>query len=178
MWSIFDLVEPGLLGSWDAFSENYVFQIEREHNPRVADRLKQLIAPFMLRRLKTDKSIISDLPDKMMIDHFVSLGKHQAALYQHTLDDMMKQMVKAREANDQGRANMLVLALMTKLKQICNSPSQFRGETDGVLYPDSGKGQALLEILDAARSRGEKVLIFTQYVTCLLYTSPSPRDRG
>lgn len=165
MWSIFDLVEPGLLGSWDAFSENYVFQIEREHNPRVADRLKQLIAPFMLRRLKTDKSIISDLPDKMMIDHFVSLGKHQAALYQHTLDDMMKQMVKAREANDQGRANMLVLALMTKLKQICNSPSQFRGETDGVLYPDSGKGQALLEILDAARSRGEKVLIFTQYVT-------------
>lgn len=165
MWSIFELVEPGLLGHWDAFSENYAQPIAREHNPQVADRLKQLISPFMLRRLKTDKSIISDLPDKMMIDHFVSLGKHQAALYQHTLDEMMKVMMKAREAGDQGRARMLVLALMTKLKQICNSPAQFTGQTSGVLSPDSGKGQALLEILDAARANGQKVLIFTQYVT-------------
>lgn len=165
LWSIFELVEPGLLGKWDQFSEKYVLPIENEHDPKVANRLKQLIAPFLLRRLKTDKSIISDLPDKISSDHFVSLSEQQAALYQHTLDEMMKEMEKAREKKETGRANMLLMTLMMKLKQICNSPAQFTGETSGVLRPDSGKGKALLDIMDNARATGQKVLIFTQYVS-------------
>ncbi len=163
-WSIFSLVEPGLLGSQAHFQETYVVPIERNHDPEVLERFKQLTAPFMLRRVKTDKSIIADLPDKFMVDRFVSLNKEQAALYQATLEREMQAMQKAKETENKGQQRVRLLALMTKLKQICNSVSQFKNTLQKRPIPDSGKGEVLMDILAEAQENQQKVLIFTQYV--------------
>lgn len=163
-WSIFSLVEPGLLGSQSHFQEMYVVPIERNHDPEVLERFKQLTAPFMLRRVKTDKNIIADLPDKFMVDRFVSLNKQQAALYQATLDRELEAMQKAKETENKGQQRVRLLALMTKLKQICNSVSQFKNTEQKRPVPDSGKGEVLMDILAEAQENQQKVLIFTQYV--------------
>ena len=126
----------------------------------------------MLRRLKSDKSIIADLPEKNSIDLFTTLTPAQAALYQKTLESLMSKIEtidgKMREAQDAAERNTLrttrrgaLLALITGLKQICNSPSQYlKTETPA---PDSGKGAALLETLERCHEAGRKVLIFTLY---------------
>ncbi len=162
-WSIFSIVEPGLLGSEEAFARNVVEPVEFDHDPEAAERFRRLTAPFMLRRLKTDKRIISDLPEKIVSDHYVTLTPDQAMLYEAVLEKMMKDIRRARASEDQNRAGMLVLKLMTELKQICNSPAQLRGHHPR--YPDSAKGEALMEILDTAGANAQKVLIFTQYAT-------------
>ncbi len=162
-WSIFQLVEPGLLGSERAFTKQFVEPIEREHDPVVADRLKRITSPFMLRRLKTDRRIIDDLPDKIMMDHYVGLTEEQAALYSATLDHALKQIEKARNEGETAKGRAQVLALMTRLKQICNSPAQALEPERAPSEPDSKKGAALLEIIDQARERGQKVLVFTQF---------------
>ena len=158
-WSIFSFVEPALLGDAKTFSDRYAQRIEQEHDPKVAEEFKQLTSPFMLRRLKTDKSIINDLPEKTVNDHYVPLRPEQAALYSQTLDETLRLLDSSENG---GKKQALVLGLMTKLKQICNSPSQFQGTTPPVA-PDSGKGEALMDLLDSAREAGRKVLIFTQF---------------
>ena len=143
-WSIFSLVQPRLLGSQKDFKDHFAKPIEAERDPAVIDAFRKLTAPFMLRRLKTDKSIISDLPDKIQQDQFVTLRKDQAVLYEKYLQYILRKIeeakIKAKETGEDIRILQrgLVLKLITGLKQICNSVSQFQ-KTD-IEYPDSGKG--------------------------------------
>lgn len=166
-WSIFSLVQPGLLGTEKDFARTFAKPIESDRDPQALEAFKALTAPFMLRRLKTDKSIISDLPDRLVNDRFATLTVEQAALYQKTLSEMMQRLItlesKAKEEGNDAKAikRALVLKLITSLKQICNSPSQYlKTETD---VPDSGKGTALLDLLSQNFEASRKVLIFTQY---------------
>lgn len=166
-WSIFSLVQPGLLGTEKDFARTFAKPIESDRDPQALEAFKALTAPFMLRRLKTDKSIISDLPDRLVHDRFATLTVEQAALYQKTLSEMMQRLItlesKAKEEGNDAKAikRALVLKLITSLKQICNSPSQYlKTETD---VPDSGKGTALLDLLSQNFEASRKVLIFTQY---------------
>lgn len=166
-WSIFSLVQPRLLGSQKDFKDHFAKPIEAERDPAVIDAFRKLTAPFMLRRLKTDKSIISDLPDKIQQDQFVTLRKDQAVLYEKYLQDILRKIeeakIKAKETGEDIRILQrgLVLKLITGLKQICNSVSQFQ-KTD-IEYPDSGKGDLLIDLVERSFDADRKVLIFTQY---------------
>lgn len=160
-WSLFSIVQPGLLGSADDFRKNLALPIESDHDPEALAAFHKLTAPFMLRRLKTDKNIIADLPDKVVRDTFVRLTPEQAALYQHNLEKLLTKIADAEAEGDKAHRAAMVLKLLTSLKQICNSPSQFEKTT--VAAPDSGKAQLLLDLLQEARQNHRKVLVFTQY---------------
>ncbi len=164
-WSILSIVQPRLLGTQADFRKTFALPIESEHDPQAVEAFRRVTAPFMLRRLKSDRSIIADLPDKIVQDQFTTLTAEQAALYQATLERAMERIKKAEAAGGENEARMLrrglVLKLLTELKQICNSPSQFLGKT--APEPDSGKAGALFEILRQCRDAGRKALIFTQY---------------
>lgn len=156
LWSIFDFINPGLLGSAKQFSTFTKRLADRPHNPYAP--LRDLVSPYILRRLKTDKRIISDLPDKTEVKAFCSLSRKQAALYKQAVDEMAHQLEVADGIQRRG----LVLALLMRLKQICNHPSQWLG--DGAWSPhDSGKFARLREIVEVTAARQEKVLVFTQF---------------
>ena len=166
-WSIFSAVQPKLLGTQKEFAKTFAEPIEGDRDQQAAEAFRRLTAPFMLRRLKTDKSIIADLPEKNTADHYALMRTEQAALYAATLQKLMEKIREAEEAPDasspSGRMARrgLVLKLITSLKQICNSPSQY-SKTEA-LRPDSGKADAMLEILGQCLEADRKVLIFTQY---------------
>ena len=166
-WSIFSLVQPKLLGTQKDFKEHFARPIEADRDPNTIDAFRKLTAPFMLRRLKTDKSIIADLPEKLVQDQFTSLRQDQAVLYEkflkETLEKIETAIKKAKESGEDTRIVQrgLVLKLMTGLKQICNSVSQFQ-KTDSP-YPDSGKGDMLIDLVERSFDAERKVLIFTQY---------------
>ena len=166
-WSILSAVQPKLLGTQKEFAKTFAEPIEGDRDPQAAEAFRRLTAPFMLRRLKTDKSIIADLPEKNTADHYALMRTEQAALYAATLLKLMEKIRKAEEAPDasspSGRMARrgLVLKLITSLKEICNSPSQY-SKTEA-LRPDSGKADAMLEILGQCLESDRKVLIFTQY---------------
>lgn len=156
LWSIFDFINPGLLGSSKQFS-TFVKQLaERPHNPY--GPLRELTRPYILRRMKTDKSIIADLPDKTEVKAFCLLSRKQAALYQQAVDDFSEQLENADGIQRRG----IVLALLMRLKQICNHPSQWLGD-NAWAEEDSGKLARLREIAEEIAARQEKVLIFTQF---------------
>jgi non-specific serine/threonine protein kinase len=156
LWSIFDFVNPGLLGSAKQFS-NFVKRLaERPHNPYAP--LRDLVRPYILRRLKTDRSIIADLPDKTEVKAFCSLSRKQAALYAEAVEDLTRRL----EQVDGMRRRGLVLAFLMRLKQICNHPSQWLG--DGAwAEEDSGKLARLRDIAEVISARQEKALVFTQF---------------
>ncbi len=162
-WSVFSIVQPGLLGSAPDFRAQFAVPIEGEHEPAAAEALRKLVAPFMLRRLKTDRSIIRDLPDRLVQDVMTGLLPEQVRLYEEALSRNLTAIGKAEEHSETGRPQRraLVLRLITELKQICNSPSQYSKTWSDT--PDSAKGEALLERLDECRENGRKVIIFTQY---------------
>ena len=166
-WSILSLVQPKLLGTQKDFKEHFARPIEADRDPNTIDAFRKLTAPFMLRRLKTDKSIIADLPEKLVQDQFTSLRQDQAVLYEkflkETLEKIETAIKKAKESGEDTRIVQrgLVLKLMTGLKQICNSVSQFQ-KTDSP-YPDSGKGDMLIDLVERSFDAERKVLIFTQY---------------
>lgn len=160
-WSILSVVMPGLLGSAGDFQREYATPIEIEHDPARLEAFRRLTAPFMIRRVKSDKSIIRDLPEKNVIDRFTSITKEQTALYAKTLDESMRKLRGLDGKTTLAQRRGVVLTLITKLKQICNSPSQFLGTRTE--KPDAGKGDALLEILAECRESDRKVLIFTQF---------------
>ena len=168
-WSILETVQPRLLGSLKDFTETFATPIETDHSEAVAEAFRRLTAPFMLRRLKSDKSIIADLPERNTIDQFTNLTAEQAALYSKVLEEHMAKLKKldAKAAadptgNDAKTARRgQVLRLITSMKQICNSPSQYL-KTEAAT-PDSGKAAALFDILGRCREASRKVLIFTQY---------------
>jgi superfamily II DNA or RNA helicase len=159
LWSIMEFTNPGLLGPAERFRERYAVPIERHSSPDAAAALKRLTQPFVLRRLKTDKTIISDLPDKQEMKVWCNLTPEQASLYQATVTDMLARIA---EATDDISRRGLVLATMTKLKQVCNHPAQLLA--DGSRLPGrSGKLARLEEICDEIVAAGDKALCFTQY---------------
>ncbi len=156
LWSIFDFVNPGLLGSARQFSDFVKRLADRPVSPYAP--LRDLVRPYILRRLKTDKSIIVDLPDKTEVKAFCPLSRRQAALYAQAVEDLGRQL----EAADGMQRRGLVLAFLMRLKQICNHPSQWLG--DGLWKAeDSGKFGRLREIAEVVAARQEKALIFTQF---------------
>jgi superfamily II DNA or RNA helicase len=156
LWSIFDFINPGLLGSPRQFSSFVKGLADRPHSPY--EPLRDLVRPYILRRLKTDRSVIADLPDKTEMKAFCSLSRKQAALYQQAVEELARQLEDADGMQRKG----LVLALLMRLKQICNHPSQWLG--DGAwAEEDSGKLARLRDILEVIAARQEKALIFTQF---------------
>lgn len=163
LWSIYDFALPGYLGELNSFVNTYVRPIEMDQSQEAANNLKRITAPFMLRRLKTDKSIIDDLPDKIVIDEYATLVPEQAALYQSVVDGAMKNL----EAQDESQSRSgLIFKLITELKQICNHPRNY-DKTSPYDAALSGKSELLLTLLEPMIAKGEKVLIFTQYVEML-----------
>ena len=152
------------MGNSKEFNDTYGIPIQIHNDAEVAEQLKKVTAPFMMRRLKSDKTIISDLPDKIEMDCFSSLAKEQATLYEATLEKAMKD-IEEMELSD-SRAMFvrqgLVLQMIMALKQICNHPTQFlkNNVLDASL---SGKMDLLFDKLDSIIESGEKVLIFSQY---------------
>jgi len=156
LWSIFDVVNPGLLGGAKPFAS---FAKRLADSPGGYAPLRRLLQPYILRRLKTDKAVISDLPDKIEQTAYCGLSRKQAALYQQAVDDLTQALDKGVE----GVARQgLVLAFITRFKQICNHPSQWLG--DGGFAPaESGKFLRLAELCEPIGARQQKVLVFTQF---------------
>ena len=156
LWSIFDFINPGLLGSAKQFSRYAKGLTDREHNPY--GPLRELVRPYILRRMKTDKAIISDLPDKTEVKAYCGLSRRQAALYAQAVDELGD----ALEASDGIQRRGIVLAMLMRLKQICNHPSQWLHDNVWA-EQDSGKLARMREIAETVASRQEKLLVFTQF---------------
>ncbi|MFL6143312.1 MAG: DEAD/DEAH box helicase [Labedaea sp.] len=158
LWSIVDFVNPGLLGSLSEFRDRFAVPIERHGDEQAAERLRKITGPFLLRRLKTDPTIIGDLPDKIEMRTLCNLTPEQASLYQAVVDDMLAKIENSEGIERRG----LVLATMTKLKQVCNHPAHLL--KDGTrLAGRSGKLARLEEIIEELLAEGDKALCFTQF---------------
>jgi len=156
LWSLFDFLCPGLLGSASRFKA-FTKSLAAGENDQYAP-LRNLVRPYILRRLKTDKSIISDLPEKTEVHAWCGLSKTQAALYRKEI----KQLATSLETLDGMKRRGLVLATLMRLKQICNHPSQLLGD-DRYDPGSSGKFARLAELCEEIASRQEKLLVFTQF---------------
>ena len=163
LWSIFDFVNPGLLGGAKSFA---AFAKRMESSPQGYAPLRRLVQPYILRRLKTDKMVISDLPDKIELNAFCSLSKRQAALYTQAVTDLAKALAEAAKKRAEGGGGMarkgLVLAFLMRFKQICNHPSQWLGD-GGWAEADSGKLARLRELAEVIAAKQEKLLVFSQF---------------
>jgi len=163
-WSIMDFANKGYLGSATGFKSEFANPIQREGDSQVAERFKRITAPFLMRRLKSDKAIISDLPDKIEKNELALLTERQAALYQETLEQAMH-AIEEIEATDQQSLFVrqgLVLQMILALKQICNHPALFL--KNGNFEPElSGKTVMLMSLLESIVESGQKVLVFTQF---------------
>jgi SNF2 family DNA or RNA helicase len=158
LWSIFQFLNPGYLGSQEAFRAQLANPIERAGDPTAARQLKALVGPFILRRLKTDQTVIADLPQKNEMKVYCNLTKEQATLYEAVVRDSIRRIGDAEGIERRG----IVLATLMKLKQVCNHPAQFLG--DGSALPGrSGKLARLTEMLEEVRSVHERALVFTQF---------------
>jgi hypothetical protein len=158
LWSIFEFLNPRLLGSQAGFRREYAIPIERYGQTEPAERLRRVVQPFIMRRLKSDPAIIQDLPSKQEMKVICSLTREQATLYQAALDEAMRTIDASEGIERRG----LVLALLTALKQICNHPAQYLGEMEP-LHGRSGKLQRLVEMLEEVVVSGDRALVFTQY---------------
>ncbi|BCJ43862.1 helicase HelZ [Actinoplanes ianthinogenes] len=158
LWSIMDFCNPGLLGPAKRFRRRFQEPIEVNQDPDATAALKRATGPFVLRRLKTDKSIISDLPEKNEMKVWCTLTPEQATLYQAVVEDMMSEIEGSEGIQRRGN----VLAAMMKLKQVCNHPAHLL--KDGSRLPDrSGKLARLEELAEEIVEDGDKALVFTQY---------------
>ena len=156
LWALFDFLNPGLLGSRKVFQSFVKSLLAREENPFAP--LRQLVGPYILRRLKTDREIISDLPEKTETARYCYLTRAQVKLYGQVVRTMKREMESAVDIARRG----LVLRSLLRLKQVCNHPSQLSG--DGEYRPaDSGKFLRLAEICEELAERQERVLVFTQF---------------
>lgn len=158
LWSILEFANPGLLGPLEAFRRDYALPIERYGNEHAAERLKRIVSPFILRRLKSDPTIIRDLPPKNEMKVLCTLTREQATLYKAVVDQELRRIQEADGIERRGR----VLALLTFTKQICNHPAQYLGES-GPLPRRSGKLARTTEMLEEALAAGDKALVFTQF---------------
>ncbi|MBW4472698.1 MAG: DEAD/DEAH box helicase [Stenomitos rutilans HA7619-LM2] len=176
LWSILDFLNPGYLGPKNFFQRRFATPIERYGDTASLQTLRSLVQPFLLRRLKTDRDIIQDLPDKQEMTVFCGLSSEQASLYQHTVDRSLAEIEAAEGIQRKG----IILALLVKLKQICNHPGLFLKEsgtksqesdltqtsklkTQNSFLLRSGKLQRLEEMLEEVVAEGDRALIFTQF---------------
>ncbi len=158
LWSIFDFINHGYLGSLREFQKGYAIPIERFKETSRAAKLKMSISPFVLRRVKTDKSVISDLPEKMVINDYCYLSKNQVALYEKTLNEMMNKISEVQGVSRRGN----IFKMITVLKQICNHPYQYL-KTGEMTKEMSGKMEKCIDLVSQIIENDEKTLIFTQY---------------
>jgi non-specific serine/threonine protein kinase len=158
LWSLFDFLSPGLLGSAREFGAFVKSRSEVQHHDFAP--LRRLVRPYILRRLKTDRRVIADLPEKTELYAFCSLTRPQAVLYKQAVTELAEQIEAPAIEGIQRRG--LILAFLTRFKQICNHPAQWTGT--GVYNPsESGKFQRLAELCEEIAARQDKVLVFTQY---------------
>ncbi|OAB42294.1 DEAD/DEAH box helicase [Paenibacillus glacialis] len=173
LWSLYDFINPGYLGSSRAFNNRFINAIEKEHNEQKTMDLQKLVKPFMLRRKKKDPAIQLDLPDKNEMKTYIHLTTEQGALYDHTVTHLMERMQKLEGIERKGA----ILAALTHLKQLCDHPILLTKESipeasngqDGVLETEtlisrSAKLERLLAMVKELREEGERCLIFTQYI--------------
>ncbi|WP_371597000.1 DEAD/DEAH box helicase [Streptomyces sp. NBC_00564] len=160
LWAILDWTTPGLLGRLGTFRTRYAQAVEGGQDPAAAERLAQLVRPFLLRRRKSDPGIAPELPPKTETDRAVSLTKEQAGLYEAMVRETLAEISGADSMARRG----LIVKLLTGLKQICNHPAQFLKEDRPKIPGRSGKLELLDELLDTILSEGASVLVFTQYV--------------
>ena len=161
LWSLMDLLNPGLLGGRKEFRDRFANAIEKQKDQQAAERLKRMIKPFVLRRTKSDPEIAGDLPEKMEMKVYCPLTGEQAAIYQRLTADMLGQIDQATGIRRRG----LILAILTRLKQVCDHPALLEDSaTRGSVEPSrSGKCERLLEMLEEVRDEGESALVFSQY---------------
>src|SRR5690606_1383496 len=174
LWSVMDFCNPGYLGSQHEFRRNFAIPIERRHSKNRRRQLRGLVQPFILRRLKTDPNVVSDLPAKLESKELCQLTSEQAAMYEQAVNRMLGEVDKAEGMQRRG----IVLSTLIKLKQICNHPAQAikEGEEDtgadeaddslplGLVQPSrSGKCVRLLELLDEVIAEGSQARVFTQF---------------
>ncbi len=157
LWSLFDFCCPGLLGSAGQFKE-FVKDLNKKQDAEAFGALRRLVRPYILRRMKTDPSVVPDLPDKTEMRAECGLSKKQAALYERAVEDLAKRL---KEADGMARRG-LVLAVLMQLKQICNHPAQYLSQA-AFAPTDSGKFERLAQICEEIAERQEKMLVFTQF---------------
>ncbi|MDN5933420.1 MAG: DEAD/DEAH box helicase, partial [Pseudonocardia sp.] len=158
LWSVMDVLNPGLLGTSERFRARYAIPVERHGDTHAAQRLRRVTRPYLLRRVKTDPTIIDDLPEKIEITQHYRLTREQASLYRTVVDDMMEKIEDSEGIERRGN----VLAAMTKLKQVCNHPAQLLHDGSSV-GRRSGKVIRLEEILGEVLDEGDRALCFTQF---------------
>jgi len=158
LWSIGQFLNPGYLGTRESFRRSFIVPIQVQRDEEAATRLKRLTGPFLLRRLKTDKSIIADLPDKFEARVFCTLTREQATLYQAVVRELDKSLKDEEGIRRKG----LILGALSRLKQVCNHPAQFLGDNSAIL-DRSGKLTRLTEMLDEVFQAGDRALVFTQF---------------
>ncbi len=158
LWAVMQFLNPGLLGTESEFKRNYFIPIQAERDEGAAQRLQRATGPFILRRLKTDRSIITDLPDKMETKEFCPLTREQATLYEAVLREAEQAL---EEAEGMGRRGA-ILGTLTKLKQVCNHPRQLLGDNSAI-GGRSGKLARLQDMLEEIIAVGDRALIFSQF---------------
>jgi SNF2 family DNA or RNA helicase len=159
LWSIFNFINPGYLDTQARFRKRFELPVQRDNDPVQTATLKRLVEPFILRRVKTDKTIIRDLPDKLEAIQYCNLGREQAALYESLVREVERELEEKEGIERQG----LMLSTLMKLKQICNHPAQFLQDGSPFTPERSHKLQRLGEMLDEVMAEGDSVLIFTQF---------------
>ena len=158
LWSIMEFLNPGFLGTQAQFKRKFFVPIQAERDLQAAERLKRITGPFVLRRLKADKSIIADLPDKMEMKVYCPLTKEQASLYAAVVKETEEELKSSEGIKRKG----LVLATLSKLKQVCNHPAHFLGDNSAI-PGRSGKLARLTEMLEEVLGIGDRVLVFSQF---------------
>jgi SNF2 family DNA or RNA helicase len=158
LWAIMDFLNPGLLGTREQFKRSFFVPIQAYREREASRRLQRITTPFILRRLKTDRSIISDLPEKLEMKVFCTLSGEQGSLYASVVEDAEKKIRDAEGIQRRG----VILATLTKLKQVCNHPAHFLGD-GSELEGRSGKLARLTEMLEEVIEAGDRSLVFTQF---------------
>ncbi|RPJ35003.1 MAG: DEAD/DEAH box helicase, partial [Deltaproteobacteria bacterium] len=158
LWSILEFLNPGFLGTQTEFKKKFFVPIQTGSDPEAMGRLKRLTQPFILRRLKTDRAIITDLPEKMEMKVFCTLTKEQASLYEAVVKEALRSVDKSEGIKRKG----VILATLSKLKQVCNHPAQFLKDNSPI--PDrSGKLARLTEMAEEIIAVGDRALVFSQF---------------
>ena len=159
LWSLLEFANPGLLGTLNDFRQRFSLPIERFGDTKAAHTLRQIVSPFLLRRVKTDPNVMQDLPDKLEQKIYCTLTREQATLYQALVDKTMERITSS--SGFQRKAN--ILTLLTGLKQICNHPAHFLKTEHERLIARSGKLTRLTEMMEEVLAEGDRALVFTQY---------------
>jgi SNF2 family DNA or RNA helicase len=158
LWSILEFLNPGWLGNHSEFRRNFFVPIQAQQDSDAANQLKRLTAPFVLRRLKTDRSVIADLPDKLEMKVYCNLTREQATLYAAVVEELNRGLESSEGIQRKG----IILATLTRLKQVCNHPAHYLGDNSEI-GDRSGKLARLTEMLEEVLEAGERALVFSQF---------------